>query len=693
MILCALVAVSCTDYSADIAQMQKDIDDLGIDIASLETITSNLGELRNLLIVAQSGDPVVSATPIQDGYSFTFKNNGAFPVHNQTSGISAGYADGEFFWTLGGEPLKDASGKNSAISVSPDFRISGGQIEISTDGKYSWKALNPSSGDVITKVEENSALITAILLGNTIVEMPKETKMQVLLSGNGATMATDGTATVDFLLSGKTESYTVTPLLPEGWSADVIWENNHKGQVKFTAPAAAAGLAARLFFCDGIGNMVASDINFDTLKVDEAFPVMYPAWDAYCAPAAGGQVDVTLYTNLDEYSVSVADGASWLQSLSTKAVREETVSFKAAANDASAMRSALVTIESDGYEQTVVIYQEGVVTPAGANLSENGTANCYIVSAAGDYNFDATVMGCGKEGIIAGGEFPSEDAVLFPESVDVYFNQNNVISDVRLQDGKIYFHASGAEGNACIMVKNSRRRGVWAWHIWCTDIPLDRTHTNPDMLQFTLMDRNLGATSSKETDGVQTYGLYYQWGRKDPFTAEDVIIKTSNSSSFSFIILYPQDAYAGTDGNWYTGTTPKHNYLWGNPDFGRNNHLKNLKKSIYDPCPLGYMVPPANVLMIFGDETRTSYSDCGITIYGDYGQPNFFPYSGRTAKNFSTVGNEVALWHSCAGRYAAAEDGGGCQTRVEKDTHKFFWYQGDMNARALPVRCVKQVTE
>lgn len=696
MILCALVAVSCTDYSADIAQKQKDIDDLGIDIASLETITSNLGELRNLLIVAQSGDPVVSATPIQDGYSFTFKHNGAFPVHNQTSGISAGYADGDFFWTLGGEPLKDASGKNAAISISPDFRISGGQIEISTDGKKSWKALNQDAGKAITKVEEDSAYITATLMGNTIVAMPKETRMQVMLSGNGATMAADGTATVDFLLSGKTDSFTVTPLLPEGWSADVTWENNHKGQVKFTAPAAAAGLSARLFFCDGIGNMVASDIDFDALKVDEAFPVMYPAWDAYCAPAAGGQVDVTLYTNLDDYSVSVADGASWLQSLSTKAVREETVSFKASANDASAMRSALVTIESDGYEQTVVIYQEGVVTPAGANLSENGTANCYIVSAEGDYYFDATVMGNGNEGIIPNVEFHAETAELAPESVVVYYNDPEVINNVTLNKstGKVSFHATGAEGSACISVRNARNIAIWTWHIWCTDVPKDLTHTNPDQLQFTVMDRNLGATSADPADGEATYGMYYQWGRKDPFTftAATSDMSPNTSQAFAFAIRYPQRAYqeVSQSGNWYSGLN---DYLWGNPDYGKNRYLKDLKKTIYDPCPVGYMVPPANTFLIFKNEARSVFTDAGIVVRVDYGQTNFFPWAGRAHRSLISRGREVAYWHSSASRYGVQEDGGGAQTVISKETGEMFWYQGDMRARALPVRCVKQVAE
>lgn len=30
------------------------------------------------------------------------------------------------------------------------------------------------------------------------------------------------------------------------------------------------------------------------------------------------------------------------------------------------------------------------------------------------------------------------------------------------------------------------------------------------------MDRNLGANEADKTKGKETYGMYYQWGRKDP---------------------------------------------------------------------------------------------------------------------------------------------------------------------------------
>ena len=140
LLLCALngvfTLVSCTqDYGADIADIQNQIDGITEGLSSLEGLTPNLGALRDVLLIGQAGDPIVSVTSEADGYLFRFKNNGEVSVKNQTDGISVGWEDGQFFWTLDGQPLKDASGKNAAITISPDFRVKDGIIEISTDGK------------------------------------------------------------------------------------------------------------------------------------------------------------------------------------------------------------------------------------------------------------------------------------------------------------------------------------------------------------------------------------------------------------------------------------------------------------------------------------------------------------------------------------------------------------------------------
>lgn len=692
---------SCTaDYAADIEAAQQKIDEMNKNLSSLEALTANLGALRNVFVIAQAGDPIVSVTAKDDGYAFLFKNNGEVVVPGKTSGISVGKGDDSYFWTLSGQPLKDGEGNDAAISLNPDFRIRNGKIEISTDGKKTWKEVDATAGSVVEKVEDGDDAISVTFLGGTVVDFPKESRLLVSLSGDGSTMATEGTATVDFHLTGKTGEYTVTPLVSEGWNADVVWENATKGKIIFTAPAPAADAAARVFFCDGIGNMVASDIDFAGLTVDESFPVMYPAWEAYNIGAEGGVVDVTLYTNRDDYQVEIENDAAWLTRAETRAVREDIISFAAIQNESEQMRSALVTITSGDYAQKVVIWQDAVLPAETEDLSAIGTANCYIVTREGDYSFNAKVMGNGDEGYIAGVDFPTETTELFPKTVDKPYDPNGVIENVTIEvssdetTATVKFHATGNKGSAVITVKDNRYIR-WSWHIWCTDRPKDRTHTNPDQLQFTFMDRNLGATSADPADGEATYGMYFQWGRKDPLDREQSTSKMATNTSHAFVysIRYPNRAYSqdgNTEGNWYTG---KNNYFWGNPDYGRNRYLKDLKKTIYDPCPVGYMVPPANAFLIFNDQKRAQFTDAGIIIHGDYGQTNFFPWAGRLYQNLNTIGSEVAYWHSCAARIGVSEDAGGAQTRVDRASGIVYLYQGDIRARVLPIRCVKQVSE
>ena len=61
---------------------------------------------------------------------------------------------------------------------------------------------------------------------------------------------------------------------------------------------------------------------------------------------------------------------------------------------------------------------------------------------------------------------------------------------------------------------------IWSWHIWATDYDPDAEGGTVDFNGYTLMNRNLGALANDNstTDKIlASYGLYYQWGRKDPF--------------------------------------------------------------------------------------------------------------------------------------------------------------------------------
>ena len=63
----------------------------------------------------------------------------------------------------------------------------------------------------------------------------------------------------------------------------------------------------------------------------------------------------------------------------------------------------------------------------------------------------------------------------------------------------------------------------WSWHIWVTDREVTLTAANG----YEWMDRNLGALNN--TPGaVANRGLFYQWGRKDPFLPSSAPYTTGN---------------------------------------------------------------------------------------------------------------------------------------------------------------------
>ena len=131
-------------------------------------------------------------------------------------------------------------------------------------------------------------------------------------------------------------------------------------------------------------------------------------------------------------------------------------------------------------------------------------ANCFIVTEADEYRFATRkVDGSDVEGIV---------------SVDWLWSTKNaagnpLVSEVSYKDGIVHFTSDGTEGNTVLAAFDAKGEVIWSWHLWMTD--------QPELFAYDeggeLMDRNLGATSALEADGAASFGLLYQWGRKDPF--------------------------------------------------------------------------------------------------------------------------------------------------------------------------------
>ncbi len=332
------------------------------------------------------------------------------------------------------------------------------------------------------------------------------------------------------------------------------------------------------------------------------------------------------------------------------------------------------------------------------DLHAKGHANCYMVTPATfcKYRFDATVIGNGAAGLIAGAH--TESVNIAPKSAKLLYkvgsasvlnttdNQAAVkTSSVSLDSkGRITFNSpSGTNGigNAVIAVyseENCTGDILWTWHIWKPEETVaDQKYSST----YTLMDRNLGACTKLSTDNVNaSSGAYYQWGRKDPFftnaNSGAITVKStqytiaSSPTAIGTAVGNPATFYANNNGTSSDWLTTANNALWG------------TNKTIYDPCPAGYRVADQNA---FKDNltTLSATSNANHVTYVIGNLEVILPMEGaitygageRTARN-----TEAYVWN------AAVNSGKGRGWRSYADSRGTI---SMAKAYGYPVRCQK----
>lgn len=229
-------------------------------------------------------------------------------------------------------------------------------------------------------------------------------------------------------------------------------------------------------------------------------------------------------------------------------------------------------------------------------------ANSYIVSKP-DHNYLISAMHRGD--IMA----------VLPASVDVVWqSKSGLIQYTELrEDGKVSFYVGAdsddekkiKEGNAVIGAYDAGGALIWSWHIWAVNYDPEKTENQVVFNDYAMMDRNLGALANDNSTAekiLASYGLYYQWGRKDPFIGPSsynaangasasmyngggsrVYMKTEVSSAdagtMNYAVQNPLTFIVGVSGSEYDWLWSAHSDdLWGNT------------KTVNDPCPYGWRV-------------------------------------------------------------------------------------------------------
>lgn len=308
---------------------------------------------------------------------------------------------------------------------------------------------------------------------------------------------------------------------------------------------------------------------------------------------------------------------------------------------------------------------------------------------------------------------------------------------------------------------------LWSWHLWITDYQPDRiightptagtyvynveggqVHRYSESIPAWstgaykngyIMDRNCGALDRNYHGNSRGGGFYYQFGRKDPLSADytgyyyDYACTTRYSVAYNpgpsnenygymttssigqggknvpYSVMKPRRYLVGEPWHDGDGFAPT-NIVWNDPKIGEKTAQEEAGKSIFDPCPPGWKVPTHVFIgnLKFGSTSTTdpavnlvwqghgflygiTYYPAGYLDNKDNPEPQaaFFPGQSNRLTGYGYNGN----------MYYQIGDRGSYWTSTPYSTTQaaFFTFSttsasisGNSRACALQLRCIRE---
>lgn len=372
---------------------------------------------------------------------------------------------------------------------------------------------------------------------------------------------------------------------------------------------------------DEAGNMIKVSGQFEVDPHQETLSVV-PLWKSYGSVTMTCDKPVQL-DPVNPTAFHIVLPAGTYSSFTVMILTEDNVMLKQATNPLTIKRAEVQPTAALMYVETVSV-----------DLSKAGTANSYIVNGPGLYSFDASVIGNGIYGFIEDVYFHTDSPYINPVKAEMLWEDRvGVLGSVACDDERVTFTATGKEGNALIAVTDNNGQILWSWHIWVTDQPQEQVYVNSTG-NYSMMDRNLGAIRADrgaDNDFYDAHGLLFQWGRKDPFAIElsdiasggyrQMFTAVEESTTLSESIKDPTRMNVVYADTW---EAPRVDSLWS-----------STKKTIYDPCPVGYTIPVQDVwsaLSFEGNDPMLFYEqwypEVGAEFYYDGVNTTFYPLTG-----------------------------------------------------------------
>ena len=422
-------------------------------------------------------------------------------------------------------------------------------------------------------------------------------------------------------------------------------------------------------------------------------------------------------------STSVPEG--W--SLDNIDMYEGTITVTAPSSfDDGELRSGTLSLK--GYTPTGSTRTISIFLAIAKTIPFEEVANCYVATMPKcRYTFDP-LKGGAEDATLATAEikllWQTKSGLIkyldMRENADGKMEASFYLEEDADNEGKVY------HGNALIGAYDKNGEIIWSWHIWVTNNDPAASENTAMLNGQTMMSINLGAelNSDGSTDSsviYKSYGMYYQWGRKEPFVGPQKYNFPSNADQ----MIYNTKGYA-TSLNYVESTAEYGTMAWAvaNPMTLIKGYKKNGfdwlyadsddnlwnsdTKSLYDPCPAGWRVPTDELFtnltiaatdddMMWGEaqkqygwhlvdtttaqehfftaQGRRNYLDCRLDIFND-DETLPVPWSGYYWTSSVAESDAKALYfdlNTATRAWNAIE--------LSRPMHR---------ANAMPVRCVRE---
>ncbi len=328
-------------------------------------------------------------------------------------------------------------------------------------------------------------------------------------------------------------------------------------------------------------------------------------------------------------------------------------------------------------------------------------ANCYIVAPEATLEFNGRLQGCSADTIEGD---PAQAGVMWESAgADIKVKEGDVVASATFskETGLITVKAGKTPGNALVVIEDAVSNVLWSWHIWVTDYdPSKGCYQQDAKGKVIMMDRNLGALSATPGDPL-SLGLFYQWGRKDPFPGvpgdcvynEGISISGLSSKNsavtpdaIGYAIAHPTTLLYANDYQTWISTASQATAaqdLWTKTTRNKSN---------YDPCPAGYAVPWQNDYAWYTNFTAANmtFAASGFTFTYD-AHSTYYPAAGYlNGLTLTDAGKTVRCWAAnINGTPSATTNMQARSLLVDVSTNTVTNNASSRTAFGMSVRCMK----